>query len=68
MVLKSGLGQVLRELREKKGLTQEDLAERAEISQAYVTSLETGAKKNPSLDILKRVAKALKVKVGELLE
>jgi transcriptional regulator with XRE-family HTH domain len=30
--------------------------------------LETGARKNPSLDLLERLAKALKVKVGELLE
>jgi XRE family transcriptional regulator of biofilm formation len=59
---------MLRKLREERGLTQRDLAEKAGTTGAYIAMLETGVKKNPSLDLLKQIAKALKVKVGELLE
>ncbi len=62
------IGAVLRKLREKQGLSQRDLAERAKVTGAYIAQIETGAKQNPSLDVLKRIAKALKVKVGELVE
>ncbi len=58
----------LRTLRHKRGLTQVELAERVGITQAYIARLETGAKKNPSLRLLDRLAKALKVMVGELVE
>jgi len=62
------LSQVLRALREKKGLTQDQLAKRAEVTQAYLAMLETGVKKNPSLEVLKRLAKVLRVSVDDLLE
>ena len=62
------LGTVLKKLRIAKGLTQEQLGNKVGVSDAYITMLETGARKNPSLDLLGRLAKALKVKVGELLE
>jgi transcriptional regulator with XRE-family HTH domain len=62
------LGTVLKKLRIAKGLTQEQLGNKVGVSDAYITMLETGARKNPSLDLLERLAKALKVKVGELLE
>ncbi len=61
------LGKVLKALREAKGMTQVQLAKRAKMTQAYVAMLEAGAKKNPSLATLRRIAKALKVDVGELL-
>ncbi len=59
---------MLKELREAKGLTQEELAKKAKVTRPYLTMLETGARKNPSLAILKRLAKALGVPVTELLE
>ena len=63
-----GLGKVLKTCREKKGMTQVQLAKKAKVTQAYLAMLEGGAKKNPSLATLRRLAKALKVPVGELLE
>jgi transcriptional regulator with XRE-family HTH domain len=62
------LSRVLRELREAKRLTQVKLAEKAKVERTYLTKLETGAKVNPSLSILKRLAKALGVPVTALLE
>ena len=49
-------------------ITQEELARRAKVSRGYLAALEAGHKKNPSLAILKRLAKALGVPVTELLE
>lgn len=40
------------------GLTQEDLAERANLAVNYISDLEAG-KRNPGLDVVTRVARAL---------
>ncbi len=62
------LGKVLKTLREEKGLKQVELARKAKLTQPYLAQLEAGVKKNPSLGILKRLAKALGVPVTELLK
>jgi transcriptional regulator with XRE-family HTH domain len=61
------LSHVIRQLREQRNLTQVELARKAKLTQGYVTMIETGVRKNPSLAILKRLAKALGVPVAELL-
>jgi transcriptional regulator with XRE-family HTH domain len=58
---------MLKAHRQQKGLTQVQLAKKARVSQAYVASLESGEKKNPSIAALQRLAKALGVPVTELL-
>jgi transcriptional regulator with XRE-family HTH domain len=62
------LSTMLRELREERKLTQEELAKRAQITRSHLSLLELGRRKNPSLNVLKRLAAALDVPVGELLE
>ena len=57
----------LRTLREQRSLTQKELAKKARLSQGYIIRLETGTKANPSLDVLSRLAKALKVPAADLL-
>ena len=59
---------MLKALREDKGLSQVELANKAKVERTYIVKLESGDKKNPSLDILKKLAKALGVPVTELLE
>lgn len=59
---------VLKRLREAKGLTQTQLARRAKVTRPYVTMLESGAKKAPSLETLRRLARALGVSVSALIE
>jgi transcriptional regulator with XRE-family HTH domain len=58
---------VIRELRTARGLTQVHLAKRAKVKRGYLAQLETGHKTNPSLPILRKLAKALGVPVTELL-
>ncbi len=62
------LGDVLRRLREAKGLTQPELARRAKITDEYVSMLESGVRRNPSLEVLQRISKALGLSVGELVQ
>jgi len=62
-----GLAAVLMRLRTAKGLTQEQLCKRARVSRGYLADLEAGHRKNPSVKVLQRLAKALGVPVTELL-
>ena len=59
---------MLRKLRNDRGLTMAELAKKADVTDAYIAQLETGKKGNPSLEVLKRLARALGVPVTELLE
>ena len=61
IMLPGRLGRMIKKLREAKGLTQVQLAERAQIGQGYLAQLEGGIKKNPSLAVLKRLARAVGV-------
>jgi HTH-type transcriptional regulator, cell division transcriptional repressor len=59
-------GRRLRELRKERGLTQEALAESADLSGNYISDLELGLKV-PSLTILVRLSQALDVATTDLL-
>lgn len=56
----------LREVRQKRGVTQQALAERAEMSLTYLNNLEHGLK-IPSLTTILRLAVALNCKVMDLV-
>jgi transcriptional regulator with XRE-family HTH domain len=59
-------GKRLRQLRLEKGISQEKLAEIADLHRNYVGVLERGGQ-NPSLEAICKLAFALKIKAGELL-
>lgn len=59
-------GRRLREIRKERGLTQEALAESADLSGNYISDLELGLKV-PSLTILVRLSQALGVATSDLL-
>ncbi|MBX3305634.1 MAG: helix-turn-helix transcriptional regulator [Nitrospira sp.] len=61
------LAKRLKALRAKKGLTQLQVARKAGLTLAYIGRLETGHY-DPQLSTLKKLAKALKVSVAELVE
>jgi transcriptional regulator with XRE-family HTH domain len=60
------LGANVRRLRQRRGLTQEQLAFEAEIDLTYVGGIERG-KRNPSLLVMARIADALSVPLPKLL-
>jgi transcriptional regulator with XRE-family HTH domain len=55
----------IREVRTRKGLSQLELAGKADISQSFLASLESG-KKQPSVMTILKLAKALEVNPGDL--
>lgn len=61
------LGKNLRAARERLGLTQEQVAERSGVQAGEVSRIETG-KRDPKVSTVERLAKAVEVKPGQLLE
>jgi transcriptional regulator with XRE-family HTH domain len=61
----SVFGLNVRKKREAKQLTQESLAEKAELDPTYISGIERGVR-NPSLLSIIRVAKALGTSVSDL--
>jgi transcriptional regulator with XRE-family HTH domain len=60
------LGRKIKKLREKSGLTQEQVAVRTRLTQTHISLVETG-KRKASMDALKKIASALDVKVRDLI-
>jgi len=67
MDIRQRLASNLRRLRHAGGWSQEEFADRACIHRTYVSDLERGAR-NPTITVIERLAKALDVKPGELLD
>jgi transcriptional regulator with XRE-family HTH domain len=59
------VGLNLQRLRKERGLSQEELAHAADVHQTYVSDLERG-KRNPSILVLDRLAKALEADLVDL--
>lgn len=64
---KTNLAKKVKQLREKLGLSQEKLARLADVSNNTVINIEAGKQDNPTIDTLKKVAKALDVSVEDLI-
>jgi len=57
----------LKKLRAARGMSQDALAKKADITREYVNKLEAG-RYDPTVSVVQRLAKALKVSVAELVE
>lgn len=60
------IGEKIKKLRKKSGLTQEQLAEKAKLDLTTVNEIEAGGR-NPSLKTLRKISLALKTKISEIL-
>ena len=58
---------MIRELRQKRGWSQNELAKRAGIKQSVLSFIESGRTKNPRVDTLSAIAAALGVPVERLI-
>lgn len=56
----------LRELRVQKGLTQEKLAEKADVNVKYYGRIERG-QSFPTLPVVKKIIDALEIKLSEFM-
>ncbi len=61
----AAFGNHVRSLRKKAGLSQEDVADKAEIHVTYLSGIERGLR-NPTVLNLRRLARALGVSTKEL--
>jgi transcriptional regulator with XRE-family HTH domain len=64
--LESAFGSVLRQLRESKGLSQEELADQCSIHRTYVSQLERGLK-SPTLRLVWQICASLDVSLLSLI-
>lgn len=63
-----GLGARLRQARERRGLSQRDLARRARVTYSAIALLESGERTGIGLEQLRRLARVLRVTTDYLLE
>lgn len=59
------IGRRLRQIREKKNITQEELALSSDLNRAYIGYIERG-ERNPSTETIVKIARALKVSPKDL--
>lgn len=64
MDIKIAVGRRVKELRNKLGISQEELADNARLDRTYITSVERG-KRNISIVNIEKIAKALQVNLAD---
>lgn len=60
-------GKKIRELRVKRGLSLTELAKLSGISKSYLSFIERGKQANPSIEVIDKIAHALKIDIQTLL-
>jgi transcriptional regulator with XRE-family HTH domain len=65
--LQQRIGQRIRQLREKRGLSQEEFADECELHRTYIGSVERG-ERNLTINSLHTIAKTLGITLSELLK
>ena len=67
MDIRKKFGKRVKSYRLKKDLSQEALAHEADSNRTYISDVERG-RRNPSIEVVERIAKALNVTMGDLLD
>lgn len=65
---KNNIAKTVKRLREKTGLSQEKLARLADVSNNTIINIEAGKQDNPTIETLKKIARALNISVEELIK
>ena len=65
--LSAKFGEVIRELRKERSLSQEELADKADVHRTYIGMIERG-EKNITLENIQKLAKALNVSLKSIFE
>jgi transcriptional regulator with XRE-family HTH domain len=65
---KNNIAKIVKQLREKTGLSQEKLARLADVSNNTIINIEAGKQNNPTIETLKKIAKAFEVGVDDLIK
>ena len=67
MDMRQTVGKNVRKFRDKRGLSQEELAFETDLHRTYISGVERGVR-NPTVLVIERLAKALKIQPYELLK
>lgn len=62
------IGKKIYQYRIKRGLTLSELAERAGIAKSYLSNIERSLNRNPSIQVVEKIALVLDVDIGTLLD
>jgi len=62
------IGDNVKKIRQKNGLTQDGLARKANIPYTTLTKLESNVVKKPSVQTMAKIAKALNISIEKLLK
>lgn len=62
------VGKNIAEIRKRRGYTLSELAELSNISKSYLSNIERNINKNPSLEVMQKIAKVLNVDFIMLIE
>jgi len=62
------IGENIKKIRAKLGLTQDDLSKKADIKYTTLTKVESGVVNKPSVQTMAKIAKALGVSIEDLLK
>jgi len=65
---KNNISKTVKRLREKMGISQEKLARLADVSNNTVINIEAGKQGNPTIETLKKIAKALNTPIEDLIK
>ncbi len=64
----SNISKNIKKMRETKEFSQEKLARLADVANNTIIKIEAGKNQNPTLDTLKKIAKALEISVDDLIK
>lgn len=62
------IGKNIAEIRKRRGYTLSELADLSNISKSYLSNIERNKNKNPSIEIMQKIAKVLNVDFMMLIE
>lgn len=60
-------GKKIRDLRMKRGISLTELSKLSGVSKSYLSFIERGKQTNPSIEVIEKIAKALKIDLQSLI-
>lgn len=65
---KSAIAENIKKYRQKMGISQDRLSKIADVTYNTIIKIESGSNKNPTIETLAKIAKALGVGVDDLIQ
>lgn len=62
------LSRNLKSIRKKRGISQDRLCKLADVTHTTLAKIESGVNENPTIKTLQKIARALNVKIDDLLK